>query len=115
MPATGTRGIRIYPGIIGAVTMTIALVPVFGSNYTKTFVMQALVACALASSRNLISGFTGYVSFGHSAFCGIRACATGIAIVRGGMPAPIAIVVAGIAAASAGPLFGYPALRLRAP
>ena len=113
--ATGTRGVRIYTGVIGAVTMAIALVPVFGSNYTKTFVMQALMSCALAASWNLISGFTGYVSFGHSAFFGIGAYATGIAIVRGGMPAPIAIVVAGLAAASAGLLFGYPALRLRGP
>ncbi|NBQ61336.1 MAG: hypothetical protein EBU40_03520 [Proteobacteria bacterium] len=79
---------RIYTGFIGAVAVGIALVPVFASNYTKTFVLQALMSCALAASWNLISGFTGYVSFGHSAFFGIGAYATGIAIVRGGLPAP---------------------------
>lgn len=113
--ATGRRGMRIYTGFIGAVAVAIALVPVFASNYTKTFVLQALMSCALAASWNLISGFTGYVSFGHSAFFGIGAYATGIAIVRGGLPAPIAIIVAGISSATAGLLFGYPALRLRGP
>ncbi|NDF96176.1 MAG: hypothetical protein EB107_10150, partial [Proteobacteria bacterium] len=107
--ATGRRGMRIYTGFIGAVAVGIALVPVFASNYTKTFVLQALMSCALAASWNLISGFTGYVSFGHSAFFGIGAYATGIAIVRGGLPAPIAIIVAGISSATAGLLFGYPA------
>ncbi|MCX5990081.1 MAG: branched-chain amino acid ABC transporter permease [Chloroflexi bacterium] len=104
--ATGRRGMRIYTGFIGAVAVAIALVPVFGSNYTKTFVLQALMSCALAASWNLISGFTGYVSFGHSAFFGIGAYA---------LPAPIAIIVAGISSATAGLLFGYPALRLRGP
>ena len=109
------RGQRVYATLLGVVAVAIAMLPAFGSNYTKTFVMQALMSCALAASWNLISGFTGYVSFGHSAFFGIGAYAAGIAIVRGGLPAPIAIVVAGAAAALAGLTFGYPALRLRGP
>ena len=109
------RGQRVYATFLGLVAALIAVIPAFGSNYTKTFVMQALMSCALAASWNLISGFTGYVSFGHSAFFGIGAYAAGIAIVRGGLPAPIAIVAAGAAAALAGLTFGYPALRLRGP
>ena len=112
---TAARGQRVYATLLGVVAVAIAMLPAFGSNYTKTFVMQALMSCALAASWNLISGFTGYVSFGHSAFFGIGAYAAGIAIVRGGLPAPIAIVVAGAAAALAGLTFGYPALRLRGP
>ena len=113
--STAARGQRVYATLLGVVAVAIAMLPAFGSNYTKTFVMQALMSCALAASWNLISGFTGYVSFGHSAFFGIGAYAAGIAIVRGGLPAPIAIVVAGAAAALAGLTFGYPALRLRGP
>ena len=113
--STAARGQRVYATLLGVVAVAIAMLPAFGSNYIKTFVMQALMSCALAASWNLISGFTGYVSFGHSAFFGIGAYAAGIAIVRGGLPAPIAIVVAGAAAALAGLTFGYPALRLRGP
>lgn len=113
--STAARGQRVYATVLGVVAVATAMLPAFGSNYTKTFVMQALMSCALAASWNLISGFTGYVSFGHSAFFGIGAYAAGIAIVRGGLPAPIAIVVAGAAAALAGLTFGYPALRLRGP
>lgn len=113
--STAARGQRVYATVLGVVAVATAMLPAFGSNYTKSFVMQALMSCALAASWNLISGFTGYVSFGHSAFFGIGAYAAGIAIVRGGLPAPIAIVVAGAAAALAGLTFGYPALRLRGP
>ena len=41
--------------------------------------------------------------------------AAGIAIVHGGIPAPLAIAIAGAAAAAVGLTFGYPALRLRGP
>ena len=109
------RGQRIYATLLALTAGVITVIPAFGSNYTKTFVMQGLMSCALAGSWNLISGFTGYVSFGHAAFFGIGSYAAGIAIVHGGIPAPLAIAIAGAAAAAVGLTFGYPALRLRGP
>ena len=82
------RGQRIYAMLLAVTAGVIMVIPAFGSNYTKTFVMQGLMSCALAGSWNLISGFTGYVSFGHAAFFGIGSYAAGIAIVHGGIPPP---------------------------
>lgn len=113
--ARATTGHRIYLGVIAVACVTVAILPAFGTNYAKTFVMQGLMSCVLASSWNLISGYTGYVSFGHAAFFGIGAYATGIAITRYHVDAPVAIAVAGAASALAGLTFGYPALRLRGP
>lgn len=100
---------------MGAVTVAIAMVPLVGTNYTTTFVMQSLMACVLASSWNLISGFTGYVSFGHAAFFGIGAYTTGVVVARGIASPPFAIGLAGAIAGLAGIVLGYPALRLRGP
>ena len=66
----------------------------------------------VGSSWNLIGGYAGQPSFGHSAFVGIGAYATVILLNAGIIPwlgVPIAVVIACVAAA----LIGYPTLRLR--
>ncbi len=47
---TGTRWIGVNTGFIGAVAVAIALVPVFGSTYIRTFGLQALMPCAPISA-----------------------------------------------------------------
>jgi branched-chain amino acid transport system permease protein len=69
---------------------------------------------ALAQAWNLISGMTGYVSFGHAAFFGVGAYA-GALILTWGFPWWLAVIKgAGIAALLAVPL-GFLTLRLRGP
>ena len=63
-----------------------ALVPATGaSDYQITFLLQLLMMIALAQSWNLISGMTGYVSFGHAAFFGVGAYA-GALLLEAGLP-----------------------------
>lgn len=60
---------------------------------------QMFMLITLASNWNLISGFTGYVDFGHITFFGLGAYATGILMNKAGWPFyPTLIVGAGIAA-----------------
>nr|VFJ43196.1 MAG: amino acid/amide ABC transporter membrane protein 2, HAAT family [Candidatus Kentron sp. FW]VFJ60387.1 MAG: amino acid/amide ABC transporter membrane protein 2, HAAT family [Candidatus Kentron sp. FW] len=47
--------------------------PAIVTPYTLTFLLQLFMMVALAQSWNLISGITGYVSFGHTAFFGVGA------------------------------------------
>lgn len=90
------------------------LIPVFGSNYHLTFLMQLFMMIALAQSWNLISGMTGYVSFGHSAFFGIGAYAGALLLIAD-MPWIIAIAGGtGLALFIALPI-GLLTLRLRGP
>jgi branched-chain amino acid transport system permease protein len=70
---------------------------------------------ALAQSWNLISGLTGYVSFGHVAFFGMGAYTAGILIARGGWPWPVACAAGGVAAMALALVIGWPCLRLKGP
>lgn len=67
----------------------------------------------LAVSLNLITGFTGQFSLGHAAFMSIGAYASGIITAKFGLPFPVGILGAALAAAAAGLFIGAPTLRLK--
>src|SRR5438874_2204296 len=69
----------------------------------------------LAGSWNLISGLTGYVSFGHVAFFGAGAYAGAILVASAGWPWPLAALAGGAAALVLAVVIGYPCLRLKGP
>jgi hypothetical protein len=66
-------------------------------------------------SWNLVSGLTGYVSFGHVAFFGTGAYATAILVASRGWPWAAAALAGGVAAVVLAVLIGYPCLRLKGP
>jgi branched-chain amino acid transport system permease protein len=70
---------------------------------------------ALAGSWNLISGLTGYVSFGHVAFYGAGAYTGAILVTSAGWSWPVAALAGGAAAGVLALLIGYPCLRLKGP
>ncbi len=70
---------------------------------------------ALASSWNVISGFTGYTSFGHVAFYGVGAYAAAILITDHAWPWPAAFLAGGLAAGALAVVIGWPCLRLKGP
>jgi branched-chain amino acid transport system permease protein len=79
-----------------------------------SLLLQFFMMVALAQSWNLISGMTGYVSFGHAAFFGVGAYA-GALLLQWGFPWWLALIKgAGIAFIVAVPL-GFLTLRLRGP
>lgn len=100
---------------MGAVLVTfVLLVPLMVNDYYQSFLLQVFMVIALAQAWNLISGMTGYVSFGHAAFFGVGAYA-GALILTWGFPWWLAVIKgAGIAALLAVPL-GFLTLRLRGP
>jgi branched-chain amino acid transport system permease protein len=97
-----------------ALVVLALLMPGIASEYHLSFLVQLFMMVALAQAWNLISGMTGYVSFGHAAFFGIGAYA-GTLLLQLGFPWWLAAVkAAGIAALIAVPL-GLLTLRLRGP
>jgi branched-chain amino acid transport system permease protein len=62
---------------------------------------------------NLITGYTGQTSLGHSAFAGIGAYITAILLKQWHVHIVLAILAGTVIAAAAGLLIGFPALRLR--
>jgi len=106
-------------GLVAAVGLlllaALAAYPVFGSGYGVRSMQQIFMWIALAGSWNLISGLTGYVSFGHVAFFGAGAYAGAILVAGAGWPWPLAALAGGAAATVLAVVIGYPCLRLKGP
>jgi branched-chain amino acid transport system permease protein len=103
---------------LGALAVTIvalALYPLTATGYGVRFMLQLFMWIALAQSWNLVSGLTGYVSFGHVAFFGTGAYATAILVTGPGWHWVPASLAGGVAAVILALLIGYPCLRLKGP
>ena len=110
---TGARGAVL--AALALVAAALCVYPVFGTGYGIRATLQVFMWIALAGSWNLISGLTGYVSFGHVAFFGIGAYAGAILITTAGWSWPLAALAGGVAACVLALLIGYPCLRLKGP
>ncbi|MBC7376481.1 MAG: branched-chain amino acid ABC transporter permease [Burkholderiaceae bacterium] len=75
--------------------------------------VNILIFGLFAVGFNLLFGYTGLLSFGHAAFLGVGSYATGMAIVHGQVPWPVAIVLGVVAASLIGVVMGYLAIRTR--
>ena len=106
---------RLALGALVAVLLALAVYPVLGTGYGTRSVLQIFMWIALAGSWNIISGLTGYVSFGHVAFFGAGAYTAGILITSSGWSWPLAALAGGVAAAVLALGIGGPCLRLKGP
>jgi branched-chain amino acid transport system permease protein len=82
------------------------------SNYVRIAVMANYLAI-FAMSWDILSGYTGYVSFGHPFIIGIASYATAIMTGRMGYPLYLSMPIATAVGVGAGMLFFLPGLRLR--
>ena len=89
------------------------VVPIFMKNFF-VFQLTIIVIYAIAIlSLNILTGASGQVSLGHSAFFAVGAYAAGIMMEHANIPYPLAIPIAGLVCFVVGFLFGFPALRLK--
>jgi branched-chain amino acid transport system permease protein len=107
-----TRG--LYAGL-AVVVAALALYPLEATGYGIRFMLQLFMWIALAQSWNLISGLTGYVSFGHVVFFGMGAYTAGILIAKGSWPWLAASLAGGVTAMALALVIGWPCLRLKGP
>jgi len=92
-----------------ALFVLVALLPLFGAY--PVFVMKVMCFALFACAFNLLIGFTGLLSFGHAAFLGIAAYATGHALKVWGVPTEIGLLVGTLAGAALGFVMGALAIR----
>ena len=104
----------LAPGLLVVMALLLTY-PLYASGYGLRLMLQLFMWIALAQSWNLISGLTGYVSFGHVAFFGTGAYATGLLIARLGWGWIPASLGGGAAAAILAVVIGWPCLRLKGP
>ena len=100
---------------LGALGLVLALLPPALNVYLRSFALFTMMYVVLALSWNIISGFTGYTSFGHVIFYGIGSYACAILVADYGWHWLPTLLVAAAVAAAAGVALGYPVLRLKGP
>jgi branched-chain amino acid transport system permease protein len=84
-----------------------------GATYYQTVLLLAFLLAVQTMSWNIISGFTGYVSLGHSAFLGLGAYTAGILTARFDVNPLVFAPVGGVVAVVAAVAVGVVVLRVR--
>jgi len=84
-----------------------------GREATREVVFTVLMSVALASSLNLLLGYTGYVSFGHIVFFGLGAYVGFYLMSARGTPLYLAALAGGLSSGALAFLLGKAILRLR--
>jgi branched-chain amino acid transport system permease protein len=95
----------IYLALLAAV----AILPFIGAY--PVFVMKVMCFALFACAFNLLIGFTGLLSFGHAAFLGGAAYATGHALKVWGVSTEVGLLVGLLAGAALGFVMGALAIR----
>jgi branched-chain amino acid transport system permease protein len=93
-------------------SVALVIVAVFGGNYWLRLASTAAMYVVLASSWNVIGGFTGYPSFATAAFFGLGAYVSAIAQAHG-WPMATAWIVSAVVTAAGAYALGLALLRLK--
>ena len=107
---------KISSAKLGIALVLIALAafaPLGISGYWLRLLTFIFMWIGLAGSLNLLTGYTGYLDFGHVAFFGIGAYGTGVLMVKLGMPFFPAVFISAILAGLLAVVVGIPTMKLR--
>jgi branched-chain amino acid transport system permease protein len=97
---------------MAAILATACTLPFVVSGYRASQFSQVLIYAIALLGLNILTGFNGQISLGHSAFYAIGAYTTAILLDKTGIPYWATVPIAGAICLGIGFLFGLPALRL---
>jgi branched-chain amino acid transport system permease protein len=99
-----------------AAAIVLLLLPLLTTDtYLLRIITMAAIFAIYAASWDLLVGFAGQVSLGHSLFFGVSAYAAALLNLRLGLSPLLSVPAGALAAVLAGLLLSLPALRLRGP
>ncbi|PYJ71977.1 MAG: branched-chain amino acid ABC transporter permease [Verrucomicrobia bacterium] len=99
--------------VLAVIVALLAALPWIGNTVLVQFGINVLLLATLAQGWNIISGYTGYPSFGNSVFYGLGAYGVAIAMVQYHLPFWVGMLLGlGLGVVFAG-LLGLAVLRLK--
>jgi ABC-type branched-subunit amino acid transport system ATPase component/ABC-type branched-subunit amino acid transport system permease subunit len=102
----------LVPILIAALIYT-CLTLVVSNSYYQLMLTLVLVWASFGLSWNILSGYTGLVSFGHAAFFGLGAYTTALGQIYFDLTPWLLIPIAAVIGGVSGLLIGFPTFRLR--
>ena len=99
---------------VGAFMVCLLLLPWIAPEHITYIVTIIFIYSIGVQGQNLLIGYTGQISFGQAGFLAIGAFTFGH-LSQWGIPWPLGILAAGLAAGIFGVLVGFPSLRLKGP
>ena len=105
---------RVFEKLLVALALLVAaMLPLFGDAYAVKVATEVLIFALAAFSLNFLVGNGGIVSFGHAAYFGLGAYASGLLVTKLGMPMEPALIAAPLAGGFFAALFGFFIVRLQ--
>ena len=105
--------LRHYVGLLGL--LVLAAIPTILTPLQLAPFIGVIFLMMFAISWDIVSGYTGQLSFGHAYFFALGGYATTILNLQHGISPLVAIPLATLIAGLGGFIIGFPALRLRGP
>ncbi len=99
--------------VIAALIAILLIIPQFASNYVVYVVILAMLYAMLTASYDLLTGYTGPLSFCHAAFYGLGAYTSALLTLKTGMSFWLAFPISGVWVFLFAAAVGYPALKIR--
>jgi branched-chain amino acid transport system permease protein len=99
-------------GWLGLIFIATLILPLLIGEYWIHVAVEILILGLFAVSFNMIFGYMGQLSFGHAAYFGAGAYATGLLMVKASVPLPICLAVSMITAGILALVIGYFCVRL---
>ena len=92
---------------LGLIFIAMLLLPLFIGEFWVHVAIEILILGLFAMSFNMIFGYMGQLSFGHAAYFGAGAYATGLLMVKASVPLPVCLAVSMITAGLLALVIGF--------
>jgi branched-chain amino acid transport system permease protein len=97
---------------LGLIFIATLILPHIIGEFWIHVAIEILIFGLFAVSFNMLFGYMGQLSFGHAAYFGVGAYATGLLMLKTSVPLPVCLAFSMVAAGVAALIFGYFCVRL---